>query len=539
VRTVDEVFKGFEKWRMCLPMLRIEKIKVEPGLKLGDIIRDVERGKLRVPRFQREFVWERPKVVKLLDSMYNQFPIGSFFFWNAPRKYNKFFRNIAELNLPEPDEREDLTFILDGQQRITSLYATIKGFTLNGVSYGNICFDLEKEESVTRSPDNSRYVAFCDLFNYDAFFKIYNQLSDENKKKLEKCKYIFENYPLSVVLVRDLELDDVCEVFERINQSGKRLSLMDLVVANTWSEEFDLREKIKTFNASLAGKGFQEMDAEAAVESLSLNIKGGSTRSMQLQMSTGEIKNIWDETIQSINLAIDFLRANLGVQRYDFLPYRGIIPIIAYYFYSSKNRSVNLVHKRMIEKWFWRVSFSERFARATPTRMTEDKKLFDQMVQGKPVSIDYPVSLDAETIKDIKMQTTSAIKNAVLCLLATKEPKHFRNNTPIKLDDSYFSDFNAPEKHHIFPASFLEQQGIHEFSLPNFCFIPAELNKEISATKPSEYFKQLKAENPEFEKTMACHLIPVDTDSGIWTDDYIKFIEQRAILLKNHIESVI
>lgn len=520
-------------------MLRIEKIKVEPGLKLGDIMRDVERGKLRVPRFQREFVWERPKVVKLLDSMYHQFPIGTLFFWSAPRKYNKFFRNIAELNLPGSDERDDIAFIIDGQQRITSLYVTIKGLTLNNIDYGNICFDLESEEFITRSPDSRRYIAFCDLFNDEAFFNIYNQLSDENKKKLAHCKYIFENYPLSVVLVRDLELDDVCEVFERINQSGKRLSLLDLVVANTWSEEFDLREKIKTFIASLAGKGFQEMDVEAVTESLSLNIKGGCTRSMQLQMSTGEINNIWDETIESINLAIDFIRGNLGVKRYDFLPYRGIIPIIAYYFYTSKNRSISLIHKKTIEKWFWRVSFSERYARATPTNMGEDKKLFDEIIKGGAFSIDYPVSLDVKTIIDIQMYRTSAIKNAILCLLAMEVPKHFKNNASIQLDDSYFSDFNAPEKHHIFPATFLEQHGIWEFSLANFCFIPAELNKEILNKKPSEYFSELKNENPEFEETMASHLIPVDDDSGIWTNDYNKFIEQRATLIKNRIDSLI
>jgi len=229
---------------------------------------------------------------------------------------------------------------------------------------------------------------------------------------------------------------------------------MDLVVANTWSEEFDLREKIKSFNSTLASKGFKEMDAEAVAESLSLIIRGGTTRSMQLQMTTDEIKSIWDATKEPVNLAVDFLRASLGVKKYDYLPYRGIIPIIAYYFQKSQNKSINLAHKNTIEKWFWRASFSERYASAMPTRMGEDKKIFDELIKGNPVSVDYPVTLNIATLKDIKMQTTSAIKNAVICILASKEPRHFKNNTPIQLDDSYFSDFNAPEKHHIFPASF-------------------------------------------------------------------------------------
>jgi len=525
--------------------MRIDKIKIEPGLKLGDIMSGVEKGKIRIPRFQREFVWERPKVVKLLDSIYHQFPIGSFFFWEAPRKYNKFFRNIAELGLPEPDEREDITFILDGQQRITSLHVTAKGITLDELNYGDICFDLEKQEFVIRKADNKRYIAVYDMLDEKKHLEIHkNLLKDDDlpgeyPDRFAVCREVFMTYPFSVVIVRDAELEGVCEIFERINQAGKRLSLTDLVVANTWSEDFDLRERIKEFNKTLNSKGFQELDAEAITESLSLSIKGGCTRSFQLQIKTEDIKNVWGKTIESINLAIDFLRGNLGVKRYGFLPYRGIIPVLAYYFYKSNNKAINPSHKEIIEKWFWRVSFSERYGSAAPTHMGEDRKLFDQVIDNEQASLDYSANVEIGNIKSIQMKTTSAVKNAVICLLSIKNPRHFRNNTFIPLDDSYFSDFNSPEKHHIFPASVLEKQGIKEFSLANFCFIPAELNKYILGRKPSQYFKEFKDENPEFEKTMGSHLIPISEDSGIWTDDYNKFIQQRAELIKKEIESSI
>jgi hypothetical protein len=520
-------------------MMRIEKIRIETGLKLGDIMRDVERGKLRIPRFQREFVWERPKVIKLLDSIYHQFPVGSFFFWAAPRKYNKFFRNIAELSLPKPEEMEDITFILDGQQRITSLYATIKNLTLEGVDYGKICFDLENEEFTARTSDDRRYIAIHDLFNENRYYTIYDELSQEYKKKLANCKYIFENYPPSVILVREFELEDVCDIFERINQSGKRLSLTDLVVANTWSEDFDLREKIKDYNRTLIVKGFQELDMDAISEALSLNIRGACTRSVQLQLRTDEMKAVWDETIDAVSLVIDFLRGNLGVKTSAFLPYRGIVPVLAYYFYKSGNRTVGLNHKKFIEKLFWRVSFSERYSSSAPTNMGEDKKILDRIINNDYPSVDYPVNLGVETIQDLQIYTNSALKNSVLCLFATKQPKHFKNNNNLQLDDSYFSDFNSPEKHHIFPASYLQKMNIWDSSLANFCFIPAELNKDILNKKPSQYFKEIKDENPEFETTMKTHLIPVDKDSGIWSDEYNKFLKQRAELIKREIELLI
>lgn len=520
-------------------MLKVEKIKVETSLKLGDIIRDVEKGKIRIPRFQRVFVWEKPKVVRLLDSIYHQFPIGSFFFWEAPRKYNKFFRNIAELHIPEPDERDDITFVLDGQQRITSLYAAVKGLTLEGMEYGNICFDLKEKEFVIRGPDNRRYISLHDMLDESQQFKIFKSLPEDEQETFTNCRFVLINYPFSVVLVRDTELDDACDIFERINQEGKRLSLADLIVARTWSEDFDLREKIKLFNNTLSTKGFQELEVEAVTEALSLNIKGGCTRSIQLDLTSDEVKNAWQNTIDSLNLAIDFLRGNLGVKRYSFLPYRGIIPLLAYYFYKSNNRAILPQHRAILEKWVWRVSFSERYASAAPTKMGEDKKLFDDIMKNNPVSVDYPVNINAESIYKLQMKTTSAIKNAVICLLVRQSPRHFKNNTTIPLDDTYFSDFNSPEKHHVFPASFLEQKGITEFSLANFCFLPAELNKEISNKRPSEYFKELRDTNPEFSNTMKTHLIPIGDDSGIWKDDYQKFIKQRAELIEEEIKKVI
>ena len=113
------------------------------------------------------------------------------------------------MSLPEPEEKEDITFILDGQQRITSLYATIKDLTLEDVDYGKICFDLEKEEFLARTSDNRRYISVCDLFSEERYYAIYDKLSQEYRRRLANCKYVFENYPPSVILVREFELEEV------------------------------------------------------------------------------------------------------------------------------------------------------------------------------------------------------------------------------------------------------------------------------------------------------------------------------------------
>ena len=76
--------------------MRTEKIKVD-RFSLGTFIHDISQGRIRIPRFQREFVWERSRIQKLLDSMYKEYPIGTIFLWEAPAEYNHLLRDIEDL----------------------------------------------------------------------------------------------------------------------------------------------------------------------------------------------------------------------------------------------------------------------------------------------------------------------------------------------------------------------------------------------------------------------------------------------------------
>ncbi len=514
--------------------MEIQKIKIKSDYKLPDIIHDIEKGILRIPQFQREFVWEKSKVVKLLDSIYKEFPIGSFFFWTAPKKYYFFYRDIAELNLPKPDKYEKMSLIIDGQQRITSLYVTIKGLTLYGRNYSKICFDLDKQEFVDRTPDSQRFISVSNLFS-DDYLDIYNDLTPERKKSFHQCRQKFENYPFSAVDVRDKELDEVCDIFERINQGGRRLNLFDLIVAGTWSVDFDLRESVDEENENFDKKGFGKIDNEVFTQTLALVAKNSCTRSSQLQLRKEDINEHWGNTIEATRQAIDYLRNNLGVVHYLFIPYRGMISLTAYLFYKNKARSLDNKQSELLASWFWQVAFAERYSASTLTLMTEDRKLFDKVAEKKDVKIHFPFSLEIDSLMKIRMYRKSAIKNGVLCLLATKNPRHLKNNSLLSLGDDYYSDFNNPEKHHIFPRSIIQKKFplamVH--SLPNFCFLPAELNKEISNKKPSKYFEKLDKENSDFKDTLETHLIKYD--NSVRRDSYISFLGSRATAILEEI----
>lgn len=101
-------------------------IEIINNWNLNLVFHELEQGNMRIPRFQRSYVWERAKIVKLLNSIYHEFPIGSFFLWEADTEMEGFCRDITEFGFPAKPAANKFTFILDGQQRITSLYVALK-----------------------------------------------------------------------------------------------------------------------------------------------------------------------------------------------------------------------------------------------------------------------------------------------------------------------------------------------------------------------------------------------------------------------------
>lgn len=521
--------------------MEIQKIKVLNELRLSDIINDIERGKLKIPRFQRDFIWERTKVLKLLDSIYNEFPIGSFFFWKANKKYVNFFRNIAELDLPKPEKNESLDFILDGQQRITSLYVTIKGKKIGGVNYGSICFDLEEEKFVL---GNSKYqigessVPLCEILGINRH-EIYDNLSNEHKKIFDKCLRTFENYPLSIIVVKDKELDDAIEIFERINQGGKRLSVFDLVVASTWGEDFDLRKKYVELEKYFHEKGFGWITPEVVLHTIGLCTKGYCRKIYLLQLTRKDISQSWDKVEDSIKLAIDYMSENLGVKIFDFLPYPAMLSLLSYLFYKTSKKSLDNKTSGQVNQWFWQAALSERYARSRETTMENDRrKLFDKILEGNEIKLKYSIAVNKEKLLSIKISTKSAIRNAFFCLLAMRNPRHLNNNNAVVLDFNLCSKYNSKENHHVFPRAYLREAGIRGKNLMlNFCFIPAELNKEIGDKKPSIYFEKFNEINPEFSDALEAQLIP--SGKFILKNDYESFLNVRADKVLDAFEKMI
>ncbi len=522
---------------------------------LPRLISSIQDGRLRIPDFQRDWVWERRKVVALLDSVYREFPIGSFFFWRAPLVYNKYFRNIAALKLPPPRPSEELLYILDGQQRITSLYVVSYARQLIDRhvhdpetdpalldklrQYADICFDLDDGVfRLRRGTDTARYIPFCDLMDDDQD-SLEDALTAEQRKRVRQCRTRFKTYPFSVIVVEDKTFDDVCDIFKRINQGGKRLSLSDLIVASTWSTDFNLRERLQEdLNRWLTDSTFGEIDPEVVTESLALHLRGAATQAAQLDLHLDEVEAAWPTVTGALQVAIRYLYDKLGVRTYDWLPYRAMLPLLTYFFCRIKLENLTTAQRAGLSRWFWRASLAGRYGQAATSAMGRDRAdVMDMLLAGHEPILPTRTATATDLLK-LRIERPGALKNALYCLLAMTGPLDWRDNYPLTLDASMLQ-INNKTARRVFSRSTIlgDNQPSADLAL-NVALLPVDLASTLAAQTPGSYLHELDKLNPRLTQALLSHLLPTGEESPLWSNDYAGFIRARADLIAARLQAL-
>lgn len=526
-----------------------QRIEIINNWNLQKVFNQLENGNMKIPKFQRGYVWERSKIVKLLNSIQSQYPIGSFFIWEAGEEYKNFCREIEDLNFPEKPESNFYSFILDGQQRITSLYVALKGKTIDNTDYSSICYNLEKKEfHIPRLKNENHNIPAWKLFNTQEYGNIlteYVMIDHANGTKYSEtwrdCQQIFSDYPISIIKTLKMDLDEVVTIFERINQGGKRLSLFDLVHASTWSPSFDLRVEIKKINDEPNIKAFGGVENEVFIQALSLNAFGDCKNQNQLNLTAEICLDNWDKTIECIKLSLDFVKL-FGVRFISYLPYNAFLPILQFYYFNSKNKSVVANHISFIENWFWTSTFSARFSSSSLTKMKDDADWISDLANDILEENVFGFSLTLKELAKVNMQTKSVIKNGVICLMALENPKDFDNSIPIMLDKSNIAKSNGKENHHFFPYSLKDKFGTTVTginSLLNFALISGRLNREVSNKLPSIYISDYSTKNKKIETDLDSHFISKEALEAVRNDNFSAFINERAkAVLSKIIEKV-
>ena len=355
-----------------------QKIEIINNWNLIKFFKELENGTVKIPKFQRGYIWEKSKIIKLLNSIYAQYPIGSIFLWNAPKEYKSYIRESEFLGITTKDTNNNYLFILDGQQRITSLYTVLRGKTVEGTDYRSICFNLDRREFIinTKKPAHGTVPAWklLDPIAYGEQLADF-AISDREKNTQyatiwRECHEIFNNYPLSIVVTTNNNLDDVVEIFERINQGGKRLSAFDLVQASTWDVDFDLSESITAFNQKNSLQKYTDIDPRFFTMAMTINIFENFNNTLLLQVSAEQYKKNWTRTIRGMQHSIDFVKS-MGISD-DLEPYYPLLPILQFYFYKSGHKEIDPAHRHDIETWFWNAKLTNSYVGNVSTQIRKD-----------------------------------------------------------------------------------------------------------------------------------------------------------------------
>ena len=522
----------------------------EPTTKnFSNLMDDVSTGRLKIPQFQREYVWSMQKSAKLLDSIVKGYPVGTFIIWKTKERLRS-VRNIGNLDLPEPDKGDYVNFVLDGQQRITSLVAALKGETIKRSGgreedFSRIVVDLEAEENepvVKTSDDKSEqhttiqlktllYGGFTALTRYDIKYH----------KKLEDYKKRIESYNYSVIQVSDTPIDIATEIFTRTNEGGTRLSTFEIMVAKTYdyNKNFDLSERFKALVENLGDVDYETLPDSSVLQTVSLVLTKECKRKIILSLEKEKIIEVWDDVMDAIKLAVDYLRDYYRIPVSNLLPYKTLVVPFAYFFYKHNGKPYGDKQK-YLNDFFWRVSLSGRYSSAVESKLAQDVKRIDKILNDELPEYGWPIDSSADFIKRNGWFSVgrSYIK-AILCIYAHQEPKSFDNNARVNISNSWLKQANSKNYHHFFPKAYLRRLGVSDEEINhvlNITIVDDFLNKrKIKDGPPSKYMGEFRNHNPQISKTMKTHLIGDLDDFGVWSNNYKRFLDKRADMLSKEI----
>lgn len=513
------------------------------------LFNDIDTGRIKIPKFQRDFVWTKEQSAKLIDSIIKGFPIGTFIFWKTIEEL-RHVKNIGNVALPDPPTGEPVSYVLDGQQRITSLYAVRKGaiITKEGeeTNYGDICIrldnavDSDEQIVMTQPPENGAYISVHKLLTSDLTDLLENY-PVEQIKKIDVYKRRLTTYDFSTIMISDYPLDVACEVFTRINTGGTELTLFEIMVAKTYDNgrNFDLSERYENLidnnnhGKDLEDADFDTIPAMTILQCVSACMVSRISRKDILKLNKDDFIDIWPKVMDSVFTAVDYMRTVLRIPVSELLPYNTLLVPLTYFFFKNHNQRSTPLQDKYLAQLFWWASLSNRYSSAVETKMTQDLERIECILLSQVPS--YRGEELVLTMDDLRFKwfsTGDAFCKAILCLYAYFIPRSFNNDALVKIDNSWLKTSTSKNYHHFFPRAFLRAKRVPDWqanSVLNITIVDDRLNKHsIRAKAPSDYMKIFKTSNRRLNDTMKSHLIDDLGRFGVWRNNYDAFLEERG-----------
>lgn len=518
---------------------------------IRSIINKVVSGEIRIPSFQRNYVWTSEQVAFLLDSLYKGIPIGNIFLWKTGEKL-KIEKAFGNFMLPNPEKDYPIKYVLDGQQRLTSLFTVFQNViepTEHNHNWVDIYFDYIADENMQDSLfiplieseiDIGRHFPMNAMFDSVKYRKATEAI---DLKYIEKIDKVQEKFKEIMIPVQEIETEDkgkVAIVFERINRAGTELDTFQLLTAWTWSTEFDLQDQIDNLVDELDEFRFGDIseDKDLLLKCCSGVILGEASPQSIMSLKGQQVRNNFEKIKNGIKGAIDFLQREVMVESISIMPYTSMIVSLTRFFASDQRngRLYNDKQRRELIRWFWRSCFSRRYTSGVTQKHKQDLQAMDKLRKDESYSIsDFECKITSSFFTDNQFNLGSVNTKTFIITLASKLPSSFISGGKVNLR-AVLKNASRNEFHHIFPKGYLKGVGKTDKEinmLSNLCFLNSADNQKIKDKSPKIYKSLLPFDR--MDEILELNLCPSDTfDLG-----YEEFIEKRSRLLVDYANTLI
>lgn len=559
---------------------------------ITSLMKDIESGETQLPDFQRGWVWDDNRIKALIASILNGYPIGAAMFLEYGGDIRFKYRSVEGA---PPAATQPSILILDGQQRLTSIYSALycnkpahtrtdKGKEIDRFYYVDIEKildpDVDTIDAVISVPENKQITSdfgrniILDLSTPEKEYEnrmfplnIILKPSEYNTWQMNYIQYhkmnmeIFQQYnsfysttisPLSsyifpvITLDKETPKEAVCQVFENVNTGGVALSVFELVTAIFAMDDFELRKdweerKDKYFSGDILSI-LEPTDFLMACTLIS-TYKSGKTVSCKkkdvLSLTLLEYKKYSECLSQGFVEAEKMLQEERIFVSRD-LPYSTqLIPLaVLCTLLAETNQLKATTVTDKLKKWYWCGVFGELYGSANETRFVYDVVGVMKWING---SEEFPKTVQDAYFYPLRLLTLQSRQSAAYKgIMALILQNHCNDFISGKQMDFVVYKSDGVDIHHIFPRSYCEGQKYDKKkwnSIVNKTPITYSTNREIGGVAPSKYIKSIEEKNyvesPVLDNYLKSHYIDANL---LRTDNFDDFISVRASVILDLIE---
>jgi hypothetical protein len=510
-------------------------------VKVGEVLDHIDLGAIALPQFQRGYVWNRAQVRGLMDSLYRSYPVGSLLVW-VTKSEAAVARGDAEL------QPGFVQLLLDGQQRMTSLYGIVRGkppefFDGKQEAFTGLHFNLQSETFEFHAPlkmkDDPFWVDVTAVMAENGVGEALARLmalpevaadAQQYLGRLMRLANIKEiDFHIDSVTGEERTLDVVVDIFNRVNSGGTKLSKGDLALAKICAEWADARDEMKKRLAKWRRAGF-EFSLDWLLRNINAIITGRAEFSALEGITPVEFRQGLMDAEKGIDKILNLIAGRLGLDHGSVLAGWAAFPVMARFLADRGFKGLNAMERDRLLYWYVHTFLWGRYAGSTETVLNRDLQVLER------AGIDGLINEIASTRGDLRVRPIDFVawsrgaRFYPLLYMLTRV-NHARDwGNGLELHHQLLGYQSSLELHHIFPKARLypaEYSRPEVNSLANFAFLTMETNREVTDRLPEEYLPAYEAKHPG---AIVSHWIPQDSD--LWrVERYRDFLTARRELL--------